>query len=200
MDGDLNMEPKELLELFKRYDAYLEGHFLLTSGLHSPHYFQCARILQYPDIAERLGQELGLKVKAALSGKKVDAVISPALGGLIIGHELGRTLGARAIFGEREAGAMRLRRFELKPGEKVAAVEDVVTTGGSLFEVARLAGEAGAEVLAICCLVDRTTKMKEELKSLISLLKVNVVTYDPADCPLCRDGLQLVKPGSRNKA
>ncbi|HUU27190.1 MAG TPA: orotate phosphoribosyltransferase [archaeon] len=191
------MKAAEVLESFKRYDAFLEGHFLLTSGLHSPHYFQCARVLQHPEVAETLGKALGQKVLASFEGKKCDAVISPALGGLIIGHELGRALGCRAVFAEREGGRMRLRRFELEPGETVVVVEDVVTTGGSLLETAKLAEEAGGVVLATCCLVDRTAKESSLAVSLVSLLKMDVVTYSPGDCPLCRQGLPLVKPGSR---
>lgn len=191
------MEAREVLELFGRYDAYLEGHFRLTSGLHSPHYFQCARVLQHPEAAERLGQALGAAVEKALGGARPDTVLSPAMGGLIIGHELGRYFRCRAIFVERQDGAMTLRRFNLAPGEKVVVVEDVVTTGGSLLEAVKVARELGAEVLGIACLVDRTGGAKLELP-LISLVQANVVTYQPENCPLCRQGLPLVKPGSRN--
>ena len=149
------MELEEVLELFKKHEAFLEGHFLLTSGLHSPHYFQCARVLQHPRVAERLGLALAGKLSGTLVGKTPDVVISPAMGGLIIGHELGRTLGCRAVFVERVDGEMRLRRFELEPGEKTVVVEDVVTTGGSLMETVRLAEEMGCEVLAAGCLIDR---------------------------------------------
>jgi len=191
------MEHQEVLDLFKRYDAFLEGHFLLTSGLHSPHYFQCARVLQHPEAAGRLGLALADKLGAALSGRVPDAVISPALGGLIIGHELGRALGCRAIFVERVEGGMRLRRFELEPAEKVVVVEDVVTTGGSFLETVRVAEQAGCEVLAACCLIDRSGGGRKFSPALTGLVKVEVVTYQPEDCPLCRKGLPLVKPGSR---
>ena len=187
------MTKDQVLELFSRYDAYLEGHFLLTSGLHSPHYFQCARVLQYPDAAGKLGAELAAK----LGDLEVDSVLSPAMGGLIIGHEVGRSLGKRAIFAERQDGKMTLRRFTIEPGEKVVIVEDVVTTGGSLLETARMAESAGAEVKALCCLVDRSGD-REAVKGLVSLVKADVVTYEPSGCPLCAAGLELVKPGSRN--
>ncbi|MCE5271126.1 orotate phosphoribosyltransferase [bacterium] len=191
------MEAKAVLELFSRYDAYLEGHFRLTSGLHSPHYFQCARVLQHPEAAEKLGQALGAQVKKALGGALPDAVLSPAMGGLIIGHELGRYFRCRAIFVERQDGVMTLRRFNLSPGEKVVVVEDVVTTGGSLSEAVQVARSLGANVLGIACLVDRTGGAHLEM-GLTSLVKANVVTYPPDNCPLCREGLPLVKPGSRN--
>lgn len=186
------MTPEQVLELFSKYDAYLEGHFRLTSGLHSPHYFQCARVLQYPDAAGRLGADLAAKLNVS----NVDAVLSPAMGGLIIGHELGRALGCRAIFAERQDGKMTLRRFALQRGEKVVVVEDVVTTGGSLLETAELARDAGAEVVAVCCLVDRSGE-RGTVPGLVSLVKADVVNYEPDDCPLCRQGLELVKPGSR---
>jgi len=191
------MEAKDVLELFSRYDAYLEGHFRLTSGLHSPHYFQCARVLQHPEAAERLGAALGAQVKKSLGGVQPDAVLSPAMGGLIIGHELGRYFRCRAIFVERQDGVMTLRRFNLAPGEKVVVVEDVVTTGGSLLEAVQVARSLGANVLGIACLVDRTGGAHLEM-GLSSLLKVDVLTYRPEECPLCREGLPLVKPGSRN--
>jgi len=188
------VERAKVLELFSRYDAYLEGHFLLTSGLHSPHYFQCARVLQYPGPAEKLGAALAARLGVA---GRATTVLSPAMGGLIIGHELGRALGCRAIFAERQDGAMRLRRFNIAPGEKVVAVEDVVTTGGSLEETVKLALEAGAEVIARCCLVDRSDRNSPPVPGLVSLVKVDVVNYNPADCPLCKEGKPLVKPGSR---
>ena len=190
------MELEEVLELFKRHEAFLEGHFLLTSGLHSPHYFQCARVLQHPRVAERLGLALAGKLSGALGGKTPDVVISPAVGGLIIGHELGRSRGCRAVFVERVDGELRLRRFELEPGEKAVVVEDVVTTGGSLMETVRLAEDAGCGVVGIGCLIDRSGGI-DFSPALTSLARVEAVTYPPEDCPLCKQGLTLVKPGSR---
>ena len=186
------MTQEQILELFSKYDAYLEGHFRLTSGLHSPHYFQCAKVLQYPDAAGQLGADLADKLGVA----GVSTVLSPAMGGLIIGHELGRALGCRAVFAERQEGKMTLRRFGLTAGEKVVVVEDVVTTGGSLLETVELARGAGAEVVAVCCLVDRTGD-KKPVPGLVSLVKADVVTYEPDSCPLCKQRLELVKPGSR---
>ncbi|MEA2062989.1 MAG: orotate phosphoribosyltransferase [Gemmatimonadota bacterium] len=191
------MERQEVLDLFKEFDAFLEGHFLLTSGLHSPHYFQCARVLQHPKAAEALGWSLGEKLESVIQKVQPDTVLSPAIGGLIIGHELGRSLDCRAVFVERVEGKMRMRRFEFEPGEKVVVAEDVVTTGGSLMETVRLAEMAGCEVLAACCLIDRTGTGSKLDRPLTSLVKADVVTHDPSDCPLCRQGLPLVKPGSR---
>ncbi|MBW7995808.1 MAG: orotate phosphoribosyltransferase [Candidatus Glassbacteria bacterium] len=188
------MTPEQVLELFSKYDAYLEGHFRLTSGLHSPHYFQCARVLQHPAAAEKLGADLAAK----LGPLDVGTVLSPAMGGLIIGHELGRALGVRAVFAERRDGKMTLRRFALERGERVVVVEDVVTTGGSLLETVRMAEEAGAEVVGTCCLVDRSGDGPPPVPGLVSLVKADVVTYEPENCPLCAQGLELVKPGSRN--
>ncbi len=190
------MTQEQVLELFAKYDAYLEGHFRLTSGLHSPHYFQCARVLQYPGAAEKLGRALAGK----LGEMAVDCVLSPALGGLIIGHELGRALGRRAIFAERRDGKMTLRRFTLEPGEKLVVVEDVVTTGGSLLETVKMAEAAGARVVGTCALVDRSGAGPPPVPGLVSLVKADVITYEPENCPLCRRGLELVKPGSRNEA
>ena len=194
------MDSNEVLQLFKKYGAFLQGHFLLTSGLHSPHYFQCAKILQHPEVAETLGKNLAVEVSGCLENKNADAVLSPAMGGLIIGHELGRALGCRAIFSERQDGRMWLRRFSLEAGERVVVVEDVVTTGGSLLETAALAEQAGAEIAAIGCLVDRSTQQIPELAGLISLAKVDAVNYEQGACPLCEQGIPLVKPGSRQAA
>ena len=191
------MKREEVLELFKQHEAFLEGHFLLTSGLHSPHYFQCARVLQYPKAAKALGWSLGTILKTVLHGVQPDTVLSPAIGGLIIGHEVARYFKCRAIFSERVEGSMRIKRFDLGHGEKVIVVEDVVTTGGSLEETARLAEDAGAEVLAVGCLIDRIGASRKLTRELHSAYQVEVVTYQPEDCPLCKKGLPLVKPGSR---
>jgi len=186
------MEAEELLSLFRESGALLEGHFLLSSGLHSPTYFQCALLLQHPALAQRLCWELASRFE----GLQVEVVLSPAIGGIIVGYELARALGARAIFAERVAGKMMLRRgFQLKKGERAVVVEDVVTTGGSLQEVAKLAQEAGGRVVGKGALVDRSRgKADPGLHSLISL---EVISYPPTDCPLCRAGIPLVKPGSR---
>ena len=220
------MKKEEVLELFKEYDAYLEGHFILTSGLHSPHYFQCARVLQHPAAAEKLGSALGEKIESELVGgagkhpapevnpifgasaaaivenvfhpaQVPDAVLSPALGGLIIGHEVGRYFNCRAVFAERVEGKMTLKRFDLEPGQKVIVVEDVVTTGGSLAETAALAEELGAEVVAVACLIDRSGGKHTLGRELISLAKVDVVTYEADKLPAKLAKIPAVKPGSR---
>lgn len=183
-----------LLDLFKESGALLEGHFLLTSGLHSSHYLQCALFLQFPPNAERVGRELA----ALLRPFSPAAVVSPAVGGILVGHEVARALEVRAIFTERESGVMTLRRgFSLRAGEKVAVVEDVVTTGGSVVDAARAAREAGAEVAAYGAIVDRSGGRAQLERPLRTLLSVNFSTFPPAQCPLCRQGIPAVKPGSR---
>lgn len=183
-----------VLKLLKRTGALLDGHFLLSSGLHSDRYFQCARLLQHPRLAARVGKALG-KLCAPLGA---ELVVSPALGGIIIGHEVGRALGRRAIFTEREQGVMRLRRgFAIQPGEKVLVVEDVVTTGKSTLEAAGAVTAAGGEVVGLAAIVDRSRDVSFPYPFL-SLLRLAVATHAPADCPMCRAGkLPPVKPGSR---
>jgi len=180
---------------FREAGALLEGHFLLTSGLHSPKYLQCALVLQDPARAERLARQLA----ATLAAERVACVVGPAIGGILVAYELARALGVRALFAERQDGRMTLRRgFALRPGERVVLAEDVVTTGGSLREVQDLVTAAGAEVVAVASLVDRTSGRDPGFGlPLRSLLVIDVPTYDPADCPLCRQGLPAVKPGSR---
>lgn len=188
------MNRDDLLELFRRCSALLDGHFRLSSGLHSPGYLQCALVLQHPQHAGRLGEELA----APLRELRPTTVLSPALGGLIIGHEVARALGARAIFAEREDGVLRLRRgFALTEAERVLVVEDVLTTGGSTRETMQVARAAGAQVLGAAALVDRsggTASLDVPLHALVSL---SVPTYEPAACPLCAQGVPLTKPGSR---
>ena len=188
------MTKDEALGIFRQTGALLEGHFRLTSGLHSPQYFQCANVLQYPKHAEQLSREIA----NYYANEKIDAVISPAIGGIVVGQEVARLLGCRAIFAERENNLMTLRRgFELLTGERVIAVEDVVTTGGSIQEVISLAKQAGAKVVGVGFIVDRSAgKVTFEVPK-FSVLQMEVVTYPPDDCPLCKQGLPVVKPGSR---
>lgn len=187
-------EPFE--DLLRRTEALLEGHFVLTSGLHSSHYIQCARTLQHPKHAEALGG----CVADRFQDYAVDAVISPALGGLIIGHETGRALGARAIFGERDNGVMTLRRgFALQPGERVVIVEDVITTGGSARELIRLVQASEATVLGVGAILDRSGGQVDLGVPLNALLTLQVPTYQPEACPLCQQGSAPVKPGSRQQ-
>jgi orotate phosphoribosyltransferase len=192
--------PDAVLDLFYQTGAYLRGHFRLTSGLHSPEYLQCALVLQYPEHAGRLGARLG-EALAALLGPEaaVEVVGSPALGGIIIGHEVARALGARCVFAEREAsGKMTLRRgFSVAPGERAVVVEDVVTTGGSTREVVEVFRAAGAQVLAAASIIDRSGGQADVGVPRVSLATLHVVSYPPEECPLCQEGVPVTKPGSR---
>lgn len=180
--------------MFRRSGALLEGHFRLTSGLHSPGYLQCALVLQHPRDAEALGAALGNRIRSL----GAQTVLSPALGGIVIGQEVGRALGVRAIFAERQDGALTLRRgFFLEPGEKVLVVEDVVTTGGSTRETMDVARAAGAVVVGACSIVDRSGGNQQLGVPYHALLPMDVKTYAPEVCPLCAQGLAVIKPGSR---
>lgn len=195
--GALDMTRDELLDLFRRCSALLEGHFRLTSGLHSPGYLQCALVLQHPAHAETLGRALADRVRDL----RPTTILSPALGGLIIGHEVAKALGARAIFAEREEGALRLRRgFSIAEAERVLVVEDVVTTGGSTRETIQVATAAGAQVVAAVSVVNRSGGKATLDVPLHSLLELSLPTYEPDACPLCAQGLPIAKPGSRQIA
>jgi orotate phosphoribosyltransferase len=188
------------MNLFEETGAYLRGHFRLTSGLHSGEYLQCAKVLAVPDYAERLGRELAGKLQPLLNGSRPDVVVAPAIGGIVIGHEVARAMGARSLFTERDAetGEMTLRRgFAIEPGSKVVVVEDVVTTGGSTKEVVRLLQQAGADVLAAGSIIDRSGGKADVGAPRVSLREMTVQAYDPNDCPLCAVGQPVVKPGSR---
>lgn len=189
------MRAEEVMDLLRTTGALLEGHFLLSSGLHSSRYIQCARLLQYPRYAEAVGKALAQKVR----GFSVDVVVGPALGGIIVAHELARALGVRAMFAEREGPGLALRRgFALAPGERVLLAEDVVTTGGSLLETAEVVAQHGGEVVAAACIVDRRHPEKEVLPfPFVSLIRLFLETYAPETCPLCQRGIPLEKPGSR---
>ena len=190
------MTETDLLTLFRRSGALHDGHFRLSSGLHSPGYLQCALVLQHPRDAETLGAALGNAVRSL----GATTVLSPAIGGIVIGHEVGRALGVRAIFAERQEGTLTMRRgFTLAPGEKVLVVEDVVTTGGSTRETMEVARAAGAVVVGACAVVDRSGGKKGLDVPFHALLPMVVPTYQPEDCPLCKQGLPIVKPGSRSK-
>ncbi len=190
---------ESVLELFHQTGAYLRGHFRLTSGLHSPEYLQCALVLQHPRHAETLGIALANALRALQPGLKPAVVVSPAVGGLIIGHEVARALGARAMFTERDPeGKMILRRgFSIEPGETAVVVEDVVTTGGSTREVVEALRAMGAEVLAAGSIIDRSAGEAQVGASRVSLASMKVVAYPPEKCPLCEQGVPVVKPGSR---
>ena len=181
-----------ILKILKEKKAFLEGHFLLSSGLHSEGYIQLALVLQYPSIAEGIGKLLSKKFK----NKNIKAVISPAIGGIVIGQEVAKFLRAKAIFAERENGRMILRRgFDIIPKEKVLIVEDVVTTAKSIKEVKEIVEREKGVVVGYACIVDRR-KNKKNL-SLKSLFKIDIKIYKPSNCPLCRRKIPLVKPGSR---
>lgn len=188
------MESRELLQLFEETNALLHGHFLLTSGAHSDTYFQCALLLQHPQHCEAVCRTL----LAKLGNPQVDVVIAPAIGGIPVSTEIGRLLGARAIFAEREGTKMSLRRgFTVTPGERVLCVEDVTTTGGSVQEIIDIVKEAGGTVVAVGSIVDRSGGSIHFGHPFAAALELTVPKYDPADCPLCRQGLPAVKPGSR---
>lgn len=185
----------QVLEIFKETGALLEGHFLLTSGKHSGQYMQCAQVLQYPRIAAILGKELAAKFEDL----EIDTVIGPAMGGILVAHEVGISLEIRAIFTERQNGEMTLRRgFQLTPGEKVLVVEDVITTGGSVKEVINIVREAGAIPVGVGVLVDRSSGTADfgELP-LHSLVQMDIEAFQPDACPLCAQGIPWEKPGSR---
>ena len=188
------MTRDELLDLFRRSGALLEGHFRLSSGLHSPGYLQSALVLQYPDRAEALGRALAARVRDV----KPTVVLSPALGGIVIGQEVGRALGVRAIFAERADGVLTLRRgFVLGEADRVLVVEDVLTTGGSTRETMQVATAAGARVVAAASIVDRSGGAARFDVPFHALLDVDLPACRPDACPLCAKGLPVVKPGSR---
>jgi orotate phosphoribosyltransferase len=191
------MNENEILKILRDHAALLEGHFILSSGLHSDRYIQCALVLQHPRIAEQLGAELAARLKHL--GARV--VAAPALGGVIVAHEVARALGLRAIFTERQNGVMTLRRgFHLEPGEPTLVVEDVITTGGSTRETITCIEQAGGKVVGAGSLVDRSGGAADLGLPKASLLTVTVKNYDPKDCPLCKSGSPAVKPGSRTKS
>jgi len=186
-----------VISLFEDSGALLRGHFLLTSGLHSPVYLQCALVLQNPANAEQLGRALAERFK----GEKIDAVVAPAIGGILVAHEVARALGTRALFTEREGGIMTLRRgFHLERGERVLVVEDVVTTGGSTRETIDAVRQAGGVVVGAGSLVDRSGGSVDLGVPRAALVSLLVAAYDPFNCPQCREGLlPPVKPGSRKE-
>jgi orotate phosphoribosyltransferase len=192
-------QAESVLDLFRSTGAYLEGHFRLTSGLHSPNYLQCALVLRHPQAAEKLGRDLAAELRR-LAGGPVALVVSPALGGLIIGHEVARALGTPFLFTERdsETRKMSLRRgFTIQPGETAVVVEDVITTGGSTVDVIDVLRAAGAKVVAAGSIIDRSGGQADVGVPRVALATLQVAAHRPEDCPLCRAGLPVVKPGSR---
>src|SRR5262245_48708138 len=188
------MNQTAVLDLFRQSGALLEGHFKLSSGLHSGGYLQCALVLQHPAHAERLGRALG----DLLRDLGATVVLSPALGGLIIGHEVGRALGVRAIFAERQDSKMTLRRgFTLSPSDRVVVIEDVVTTGGSTRETMEVAVAAGATVVAAGAIIDRSGGASNVGVPFRALVQLSLPTYEQSACPMCAAGKPVTKPGSR---
>jgi orotate phosphoribosyltransferase len=192
----MRQRQEKLRELFRKSKALLNGHFKLSSGLHSDTYFQAALILQYPKEAARLAEELAKKIKE--NNIKVDVVVSPALGGVIIGHEMGRALCVRAIFTERIDGKVILRRgFFADKDEKVLVVEDVITTGLSTKEVMDSLKSTAAETVAVVSIVDRSAGKVDFGVPIFSLLSLDVKSFKEDECPMCKAGSGAVKPGSR---
>lgn len=189
-----------VMDLFLKTGAYLKGHFRLTSGLHSGEYLQCAKVLAYPEYAEMLGSQLAAALAPKLNGGVADVVVSPAIGGIVIGHEVARALHCRSLFTERDPSTreMTLRRgFEVKPGERAVVVEDVITTGGSTKEVVELLRGMGADVLAAGSIIDRSGNTAEVGVARVALETLQPETFQPDECPLCREGIPVTKPGSR---
>ncbi|MBR0458390.1 MAG: orotate phosphoribosyltransferase [Victivallales bacterium] len=189
------MHETEILEKFTKTGALLEGHFLLRSGLHSDHYFQAALVLQHTLIAAQLCAAMAEPWK----GMGIETVISPAVGGIIVGQEVGRALGIRAVFAEKDDNSnLVLRRgFTFHPGEKVLVAEDVVTKGGRVQQTIDLVRAHGAEPVGVTVMVDRSAEPVDFGVPFRSLLKLNLITYSPDDCPLCRKGLPIDHPGSK---
>lgn len=184
----------DVLTLFRESGALLEGHFRLSSGLHSNGYLQSALVLQHPRHAETLGRALAARV--APHGPT--AVLSPALGGIVIGHEVARALGVRAVFAERQDGALALRRgFAIGAGDRLVVIEDVVTTGGSTRETIDVATAHGAEVVAAGSIIDRSGGASSLPVPYHALVTLSLPTWQESECPLCRQGIPAVKPGSR---
>lgn len=191
------MESNQVLEKFKETGALLEGHFLLSSGLHSGVYLQCALVLQHPEVAAAFGWALADRFR----GQEIALVASPAIGGIVIGHEVARALGARFIWTERQEGRMILRRgFTVSPGERTLVVEDVITTGGSTRETIEALKRDGADVIAAAAIIDRSGGQADVGVPLVSLATLLVPTVNSSDCDACRRGDQAVKPGSRSPA
>lgn len=192
------MTDEDPLKIFEENEALLKGHFLLSSGLHSNRYLQCALALQHPGIAEKLCSELAAKAKADPNIGRIDLVIAPALGGVIVAHEVARALGVRALFTERQEKTMTLRRgFQIKPGERCLVVEDVVTTGGSTREVMEVVARQGGLTAGVGSLIDRSGGAVNLGVPRHALVTLDVPTYKPEECPMCREGSTALKPGSR---
>lgn len=189
------MKDQNILEIFLKTNALLNGHFLLTSGRHSNQYFQCAQVLQYTDYNEIICR----KIADHFRNTEIDVVISPAIGGIIVGQEVARLLGKKSIFAEREEKILTLRRgFQIEEGKKYLVCEDVVTTGGSVFEVMDIVRNNGGIIAGVGYIVDRSNNKVQFEVPQFSTLQLEVVSYLPEECPLCKQNIPALKPGSRN--
>ena len=188
------MGNEKILEIFNKANALLNGHFKLSSGLHSEKYLQCARVLQYPEYARQLCQELAKRFYE----EKPSVVVAPAIGGIVVSYEIAKALGCRSVFTERENGVMTLRRgFDVAKAEKTLVVEDVITTGTSTKEVIAAVKQRGAEVIGVGAIVDRSCEKIDFGVSFEYLIKLDIKTFEPDKCPLCKKGVLIAKPGSR---
>ena len=191
------MNAEQVIDQFRTTGALLEGHFQLSSGLHSTVYLQCALVLQFPDKAESFGRAIAERYQ----GQGIQLVASPAIGGIVIGHEVARALGARFVWTEREAGGMTLRRgFTVSPGEKTLVVEDVITTGGSTRETIEALRRAGADVVGAASIIDRSAGSADVGVPLTSLASLKVLSVEASECDACKLGEPVAKPGSRKAA
>ena len=191
------LSPKKSLNILKKTDALLEGHFVLSSGLHSPKYIQCAKLLSYPHLAESICKSLAKKIKNNF--KHIDIILAPAMGGIIIGYEIGKILKKETIFCERVKGKFTLRRgFKIKKGSKVLIIEDVITTGKSSMECVKLINKAKAKLVGFASIIDRSVKKTLKInKKIISHLKINVPVYKKDNLPKELSSVKITKPGSR---
>jgi len=187
------VDEKQALRILEDVGAIKRGHFLLTSGLHSDMYVDKFELLQRPEYAEKICRGIADR----FAGQHVDVVLGPAMGGIIISYEVAKMLGARAFFAEREEGVLKLRRFKIEKGERVLVVEDIVTTGGSLREVLTLAEAAGADIVGVGVIVDRSGGKVQFPYRYEPLVRLQLNTYEQKDCPLCKEGVPIKKPGSR---
>lgn len=192
------MNPEQILDHFRNTDALLDGHFILSSGLHSGNYLQCALALQYPADARQFGKAIAEALPEVVDSATIDTVASPAIGGLVIGYAVAEALNFRFIWTERQNGEMTVRRgFSVRPDERILVVEDVITTGGSTRECIAALEKNGGKVIAAASIIDRSGGTADVGVPRISLVSMSVPSYDPAECPICARGDEAVKPGSR---
>jgi orotate phosphoribosyltransferase len=191
------LKEHEIEEILKKTGAMLKGHFLLSSGKHSDQYFQCAKVLQHPEYCEMLCRELAKALKEK-GITEIQAVVAPAIGGILVSYELARALKTRGLFTERENGVMTLRRgFSINAGEKILVAEDVITTGGSVKEVIDAVKNLGGDVVGVAAIINRSGGKADLSVPIVALINTDTAVYEPEECPLCAQGLPAVKPGSR---